>query len=66
VSIINQAEARRLEALRLAMTSIVRFLDDPDAIEIALNADGTIWVECVGRGAPAVEASRPSGAPTRP
>jgi type IV secretion system protein TrbB len=49
MSIINQAEARRLEALRLAMTPIVRFLDDPDVIEIALNADGTIWVERIGQ-----------------
>ena len=49
MSIINQAEARRLEALRLAMTSIVRFLDDAEVIEIALNADGTIWVERIGR-----------------
>ena len=46
---VNQAEARRLEALRLAMTPIVCFLDDPEVIEIALNADGTIWVERIGQ-----------------
>jgi len=46
--VVNQAEARRLDALRLAMTPIIPFLDDPEVIEIALNADGTIWVERIG------------------
>jgi type IV secretion system protein VirB11 len=44
----NQAEARRLEALRLAMNPIIEFLDDPSVIEIALNADGTVWAERIG------------------
>ena len=43
----NEAEARRLEALRLAMAGIVPFLDDDRVIEIALNADGGVWVERV-------------------
>jgi type IV secretion system protein VirB11 len=45
---VNQAEARRLDALRLAMTPIIPFLDDREVIEIALNADGCIWVERIG------------------
>lgn len=45
---VNQLEARRLDALRLAMTPIIPFLDDRDVIEIALNADGSIWVERIG------------------
>src|SRR4029077_19455709 len=44
----NEAELRRLEALRLAMAGIVPFLDDDRVIEIALNADGAVWVERVG------------------
>jgi P-type conjugative transfer ATPase TrbB len=44
----NEAESRRLEALRLAMAPIVPFLEDDRVIEIALNADGTIWVERIG------------------
>ncbi len=53
---VNQAEARRLEALRLAMTPIISFLDDPDVIEIALNADGVIWAERLGEPMAATEA----------
>jgi len=45
---VNESEARRLEALRLAMRAIIPFLDDPAVIEIALNADGSIWVERTG------------------
>ena len=48
VPIPNEAERRRLEALRLAMAGIVPFLDDDRVIEIALNADGRVWVERVG------------------
>ena len=44
----NEAEARRLEALRFAMAPIVPFLDDDRVIEICLNADGSIWIERVG------------------
>ncbi|HVZ88951.1 MAG TPA: P-type conjugative transfer ATPase TrbB [Polyangia bacterium] len=44
----NEAEARRLEALRLQMRAIIPFLDDETVIEIALNADGRIWVERMG------------------
>jgi len=44
----NESEARRLEALRLQMRAIVPFLDDQSIIEIALNADGKIWVERMG------------------
>jgi type IV secretion system protein TrbB len=49
----NESEARRLEALRLQMRAIIPFLDDETVIEIALNADGKIWVERMG--APMVE-----------
>lgn len=56
MSAANQAEARRLEALRLAMTPIVRYLDDAEVIEIALNADGNIWVERIGQPMLATEA----------
>src|SRR6185436_20903741 len=45
---VNESEARRLEALRLAMNAIIPFLDDPAVIEIALNADGSIWAERTG------------------
>jgi type IV secretion system protein TrbB len=45
----NEAESRRLDALRLAMTPILPFLDDDRVIEIALNADGSIWVERIGK-----------------
>ena len=44
----NESEARRLEALRLQMRAIIPFLDDETVIEIALNADGEIWVERMG------------------
>jgi type IV secretion system protein VirB11 len=44
----NESEARRLEALRFRMRAIVPFLDDQTVIEIALNADGKIWVERMG------------------
>jgi len=47
-STANESEARRLEALRLQMRSIIPYLDDPGVIEIALNADGTVWVERMG------------------
>ena len=42
---LNEAESRRLEALRFAMGPIIPYLDDDRVIEIALNADGSIWVE---------------------
>ena len=45
---LNESEARRFEALRLAMRAIIPFLDDDDVIEIALNADGAVWVERIG------------------
>jgi len=44
----NETQVRRLEALRLAMAPIVPYLDDDLVVEIALNADGKIWVERVG------------------
>jgi type IV secretion system protein TrbB len=44
----NEAESRRLEALRFAMGPIIPYLDDDRVIEIALNADGSIWVERQG------------------
>ena len=44
----NESEARRFEALRLQMRSIIPFLDDPTVIEIALNADGRVWIEKMG------------------
>jgi len=53
---VNPAEARRLEALRLAMSPIIQFLDDPAVIEIALNADGVIWAERTGEPMAATEA----------
>jgi type IV secretion system protein VirB11 len=53
---MNQAETRRLEALRLAMAPIIPFLDDPDVIEIALNADGLIWAERIGAAMAATSA----------
>ena len=46
----NEAEVRRLEALGLAMASIVPYLDDDSIIEIILNADGAIWIERMGAG----------------
>jgi type IV secretion system protein TrbB len=45
---LNEMLARRLEALRLAMNAIIPFLDDLNVIEIALNADGSIWAERIG------------------
>lgn len=47
-TLVNETETRRLEALRVAMTAIIPFLDDPSVIEIALNEDGSLWVERVG------------------
>jgi type IV secretion system protein VirB11 len=44
-SLNNEAKTRRLEALRLAMNPIVPFLEDDTVIEIALNADGSVWIE---------------------
>jgi len=46
----NEAEQRRLEALRLAMSPILPFLEDDAVVEIILNADGAVWIERVGRG----------------
>jgi type IV secretion system protein VirB11 len=46
----NEAEERRLEALRLAMSPIVPFLEDDAVIEILLNADGAVWIERMGVG----------------
>lgn len=46
---VNLADARRREALRLAMNPIIPLLDDDGVIEIALNADGAIWAERVGQ-----------------
>jgi len=46
---VNPVEVRRRDALRLAMNPIVPLLDDDTVIEIALNADGTIWAERVGQ-----------------
>lgn len=48
VSMVNESEARRLDALRLQMRAIIPYLDDPGVIEIALNADGAIWIERMG------------------
>jgi type IV secretion system protein TrbB len=45
---LNESVARQLSALRLTMKAIVPFLDDDTVIEIALNADGAIWVERMG------------------
>jgi type IV secretion system protein VirB11 len=44
----NESETRRLAALRLQMRAIIPFLDDPNVVEIALNADGNVWVERMG------------------
>jgi type IV secretion system protein VirB11 len=46
----NEAEERRLEALALAMSPIVPFLEDDRVIEILLNADGAVWIERIGTG----------------
>lgn len=46
----SQVQARRLEALRIAMAPMVPFLDDPAVIEIMLNADGAIWIDRAGQG----------------
>jgi len=45
---LNESVARQLSTLRLMMKAIVPFLDDDSVIEIALNADGAIWVERMG------------------
>jgi len=45
---LNESVTRQLSALRLQMKAIVPFLDDDSVIEIALNADGAIWVERMG------------------
>jgi P-type conjugative transfer ATPase TrbB len=52
----NQAETRRLEALRLAMAPIIPFLDHPDVIEVALNADGVVWAERISEPMAATDA----------
>ena len=52
----NQAETRRLEALRLAMAPIIPLLDHPDVIEVALNADGVVWAERIGEPMAATDA----------
>jgi P-type conjugative transfer ATPase TrbB len=41
---------RRLSMLDTALAPIIPLLEDDTVIEIMLNADGAIWVECVGKG----------------
>ena len=41
---------RKLEALRVALTPIIDFLDDPLIVEIMVNPDGKVWVDKVKVG----------------
>lgn len=54
---LTETQNRRHASLRTAVTPILTFLNDPDVVEIMLNADGRIWVEKVGVGMFAAKAS---------
>ncbi len=41
---------RKLDALRVALSPILVYLDDPVIIEIMVNADGRVWVDEIARG----------------
>lgn len=43
-------QARKDQALRTALHSIIKYLDDERIIEIMVNPDGTVWVEYLGNG----------------
>jgi type IV secretion system protein VirB11 len=45
-----ESQARRTSALRSALGPLVGFLEDPDVVEVMLNADGIVWVEKLGEG----------------
>lgn len=50
MSITNELDERRLEALRYALGPIVlAALKDPDVVEVMLNDDGKLWVESLGK-----------------
>ncbi len=42
--------SRKLDALLVALTPILTYLDDPAIVEIMVNADGRVWVDEIGRG----------------
>jgi P-type conjugative transfer ATPase TrbB len=42
--------ARRVANLRHALTQLLEFLEDPQIVEIMLNADGAVWVDRLGVG----------------
>lgn len=44
------ARARRVANLRHALSQLLEFLEDPQIVEIMLNADGAVWVERLGIG----------------
>ena len=47
---LSESQARRASALRSALGPLTPLLDDPQVVEVMLNADGVVWVERVGEG----------------
>lgn len=43
-------KSRTEQGIRLQSAAIQPFLDDPDCIEIMLNADGWVWIDVLGSG----------------
>jgi type IV secretion system protein VirB11 len=49
-STASEIQARRAAALEGALRPVLPFLQDPQVVEIMLNADGAVWVDRLGAG----------------
>ena len=50
MSEVVDLKTRTEAGLRLQSAAIQPFMDDPDCIEIMLNADGSVWIDVLGSG----------------
>ncbi|MGD0677752.1 MAG: hypothetical protein ABSC94_20230 [Polyangiaceae bacterium] len=47
---LSESQARRASALRSALGPLIALLDDPQVVEVMLNANGVVWIEKLGEG----------------
>ena len=43
-------KARAEQGIRIQISAIQPFLDNPDCIEVMLNSDGSVWIDLLGAG----------------
>jgi len=42
--------SRKFDALHVALSPILAYLDDPAILDIMVNADGRVWIDEIARG----------------